>query len=36
MTAEQLKQKPLKELFKKQHENLDTEEVESSEGQEQS
>ena len=30
MTPEQLKQKPFKEIFKKQHENLDTEQPESS------
>ena len=29
MTPEQLKQKPFKEIFKKQHEKLDTEEGES-------
>ena len=28
MTAEQLKQKPFEEIFKKQHEKLDTEEGE--------
>ena len=34
MTHEQLKQKPFKEIFKKQHENLDTEEGESNEEEE--
>ena len=29
MTPEQLKQKPFEEIFKKQHEKLDTEEGES-------
>ena len=32
MTPEQLKQKPFKEIIKKQHEKLDTEEGESNEG----
>ena len=36
MTPEQLKQKPVKEIFKIQHENLDTEEGESNEEKEES
>ena len=36
ITPEQLKQKPFKEIFKKQHEKLDTEEGESNEEEEES
>ena len=35
-TPEQLKQKPFKEIFKKQHEKLDTQEGESNEEEEES
>ena len=36
MTPEQLKQKPFEEIFKKQHEKLDTEEGESNEEEQES
>ena len=36
MTHEQLKQEPFEEIFKKQHEKLDTEEGESKEEEEES